>query len=215
MQSKNYIAIILCSSSQYKSSLHIFSKVTGSYLKELDWEKRHFPELISGLSMQFSLGSKRPTVNLRSSRCQPGSNFQICVQNLMWVLITKPDSYPIYTSQLIPFPRSIIIFSGKRLLTPEGVARGFSLARVFFEVCISYRLPQKNHYATVNFFAWVDYFRFQGCFSNLLIILGPTAEFGSICNTRYILPLLIIPPDFSYRCWLEAEKRKLGVGLFS
>ena len=84
------------------------------------------------------LGSKSPKVNLRSPRGQPGSNFLIWVQNPMGILTTKFHSYPVNTSQVIPFLRSIITFSGKRLLTPEGVTGGFSLTRGLFSGSVSY-----------------------------------------------------------------------------
>ena len=61
----------------------------------------------------------------------------------MGVLTTKEGpnylhSYPINTSQVIPFLRSFITFSGKRLLTPEGVTGEFSLTRGLFSRSVSY-----------------------------------------------------------------------------
>ena len=76
-----------------------------------------------GLSMQF-LGQKAQKVNLRSPSGQPGSKFRIWVQNPIGVLTTKFHPYPVNTSQVIPFLRSIITFSGEKLLTPEGVTGG-------------------------------------------------------------------------------------------
>ena len=96
---------------------------------------------LSGVNLgvfQASLGSKSQKVNLRSPRGQPGSNFHIWVQNPMGVLTTNFHSYPIKNSQIIPFLRSIITFSGKRLLTPEGVAGGFSRTRGLFSGSVSY-----------------------------------------------------------------------------
>ena len=86
-------------------------------------------------------GSKRPKVNLMSPRCQQGLNFHIWVQNPMEVLTTKSHSYHIKNSQVIPFLRFIITFSGKKLLKPEGVAGEFSLTKVFFGVCFLCRMP--------------------------------------------------------------------------
>ena len=73
---------------------------------------------------------------LNAHRGQLGSNFHIWVQNPMGVLTTKFHSYPINISQVIPFLKSIITFSGKRLLTPDGVTGGFSLARGLFLVSV-------------------------------------------------------------------------------
>ena len=78
------------------------------------------------------LGSKSPNVNLRSPSGRPGSNFHIWVQNLMGVLTTKFHPYPVNTSQVIPFLRSIVTFPGKKLLTPEGVTGGVSITRGLF-----------------------------------------------------------------------------------
>ena len=84
------------------------------------------------------LGSKSPMVNLRSPRVQPGSNFHIWVQNPMGVLTTNFHPYPVNTSQVISFLRSIITFPGKKLLTPEGVTGGVSITRGLFSGSVSY-----------------------------------------------------------------------------
>ena len=83
-------------------------------------------------------GSKSPKVNLRSPGRQPGSSFNIWVQNPVGALTTKFHRYPVNTSQVIPFLRSIITFPGKRLLTPEGVTGGVSIERDFFSWSVSY-----------------------------------------------------------------------------
>ena len=72
---------------------------------------------------------------------QPGSNFYIWAQNPMGVLTTKFHPYPINASQVIPFLRSIITFSGKKLLTPERVAGAFSLTGVFFRGSFCMSIP--------------------------------------------------------------------------
>ena len=87
------------------------------------------------------LGSKRPKVNLMSPTGQPGSNFYIWAQNPMGVLTNKFHPYPINASQVIPFLRSIITFSGKKLLTPERVAGAFSLTGVFFRGSFCMSIP--------------------------------------------------------------------------
>ena len=147
-----------------------------------------FPE-VSGVNIgafHAILGSKNPMVNLRSPRGQPGSNFHIWVQNPMGVLTTMFYPYPVNTSQVIPFLRSIIFFPGEKLLTPEGVDGGVSISRGLFLGTI-----------------------FLGVFFQVLTASGTTAGFGSNYNTRCILPLPIIPPSFSS---LQAEKRLPEVG---
>ena len=109
-----------------------FSLVTHSHFHGLGWGIRHFPVLISGFSMQIWGQDAQ-----RSSRGQPGSNFYIWVQNPMGLLNINFYPYPIKTSLVIPFLRSIITFSGKRLLTPEGVAGGFSLTGCLFSRFVS------------------------------------------------------------------------------
>ena len=112
------------------------------------------------------LGSKRPKVNLRSPRGQPGSNFYIWVQNHMGVLPINFHSYPINTSQVIPFLRSIITFSGKRLLTPEGVAGGFSLTRGLFSGSVSYvHCRYKIDMPSLNISRKLPTSGLRGCFS--------------------------------------------------
>ena len=96
---------------------------------------------LSGLNIgafHAILGSKSPNVNLRSPSGRPGSNFHIWVQNLMGVLTTKFHPYPVNTSQVIPFLRSIVTFPGKKLLTPEGVTGGVSITRGLFSGSVSY-----------------------------------------------------------------------------
>ena len=84
------------------------------------------------------LWSKSPKLNLRSPRGQPGSNFHIWVRNPMGVLSTKFHPYPVDTSQVIPFLRSIITFPGEKLLTPEGVTGGVSITRGLLSGSVSY-----------------------------------------------------------------------------
>ena len=86
--------------------------------------------LILGFPSKF--GVKTPKGQLKVIQGSTGSNFYIRVQNPMGVLTIKFHSYPINTSQVIPFLRSIITFPGKRLLTPEGVAGGVSITRGLF-----------------------------------------------------------------------------------
>ena len=80
--------------------------------------------------MQF--WGQTPKCQFKVTKGSTGSNFHIWVQNSMVILTTKFHSYPINTSQVIPFLRSVITFSGTRLLTPEGVAGGFSLTGGLF-----------------------------------------------------------------------------------
>ena len=130
------------------------------------------------------------------------------------VLTTKFYSYPMNTSQVIPFLRSIIAFSGKRLLTPEGVAGGFSLTRRLFSGFVSYvDCCNKIIMPPFSILMYIAYFRSKGVFSQVLIASNPTAGFGSNYNTRCILPLPIIPPSDHWRP--RNDFRKLGVGLFT
>ena len=89
------------------------------------------------------LGSRRRKVNLRSPRGQPGSNFHIWLQNPMGVLPTKFHPDHINTSQVTPFLKAIISFSGKRLLTPEGVT-GFHSLGCFFQGSYLVSIAAKN-----------------------------------------------------------------------
>ena len=111
--------------------------MTGSYIHRVGPGITPF----SGVDLEVFyavLDSKRPKVNLRSPRGQRGSHFHIWVQNPLKVLTTKFHPYPINTSQVIPFLKSIINFYGKRLLIPEGVAGEFSLTRSLFSRFVSY-----------------------------------------------------------------------------
>ena len=99
-----------------------------------------------------SLGSKRPKVNLRSPRGQPGSNFHIWVQNSMGALTTKFHPYLVNTSQVIPFLRSIITFPGKKVLTPEGITGGVSIVRGLFSGSVSYVLHRKKSICSCSLF---------------------------------------------------------------
>ena len=114
----------------YTSFFPVFSKVAHSHFQGLGWKIRHFPVLILGISMQF--GPKRPKVNLRSPRGQPGSIFHIWVQNPMGVLTTMFHPYLVNTTQVNLFLRSSITFPVEKLLTPEGVAGGVSITRGLF-----------------------------------------------------------------------------------
>ena len=125
MQGKIYISISFCSSSQYISFPPIFSKVAHPHFQGLGWERRHFPVLILGFPCNF--GVKKPKGQLKVTQGSTGVKLPYLGSESHGVLTTKFNSYPINTSQVIPFLRSIITFSGKRLLTPEGVTGGLGL----------------------------------------------------------------------------------------
>ena len=84
--------------------------------------------------MQFCF--LRTKVNLRSPRVQPGSNFHIWVQNPLGVLTSNFQSYPINSSQVIPFLRSVLIFSRKKAINTRRSCL-FRSQGVFFQVLIA------------------------------------------------------------------------------
>ena len=118
------------------------------------------------------------------------SNFHIWVQNPMGVLPTKFHPDPINTSQVTPFLMSIISFSGKRLLTPKGVT-GFHSLGGFFRGSYLVSIAAIKSLCHRSLFCGVFFFQ-------VLITSVPTAGLSSNCNTRCILPLPIIPPNFSF-----------------
>ena len=167
--------------------------------------------LLYGVNLRVlhtSLKSKRPKVHLKSSRGQPGSNFHIWVQNPMEVLTTKFYPYSINTSQFIPLLRSIVTFSGKRLLTPEGVAGGFSLTRGLFWGLYLMSLCHRSSFR-VNCL-----FPVYGVFFQVLIASNPTTGFGSYFDTRRTLVLPMLSRSFSSLRSVGSEKRlpEVGVG---
>ena len=99
--------------------------MTHSHFQGLGWEIRHFPVLILGFPCKF--GVNTPKGQLKVTRGSTGVKFLYLGSKSHGVLTTKFHSYPISTSQVIPFLRSIITFPGKRLLTSEGVAGGVSI----------------------------------------------------------------------------------------
>ena len=213
MQCKFYISISFCSSSQDISFPLNFEQ----------GDPFSFPGVglgntpLSGVNLlvfHTTLGSESPKVNLRSPRGKPGSSFHIGVQNPMGVLINKEDpnflhSYPINTSQVIPFLRSIITFSGKRLLTPEGVTGEFSLPRGLFLGSVSYvHCRHKINMPWIIILRKLPTSGLRGSVFPTLIASGPTAGFGLNYNTRCILPVCPgHPPSFSSLRSSMAEKR--------
>ena len=152
------------------------------------------------------LGSRRPKINLRSPRGQPGSNFHIWVQNVMGVLTTKLHSYPINTSQVIPF---------LRLNTKRSCWRVFT-QKVFFRGSYHMSIATIKSLCHRSSFCVNCLFPVERVFSQVLIVSDPTAGFGSNCNKRCILPLPSISLSYSSLWSLEAEKRLPDVrgGLF-
>ena len=66
---------------------------------------------------------------------------------------------------------------------------------------------KKKYYATVQKFVYIVYFQSKGVFFQVVIAFDPTAGFGSNYNTKCIVQLPIIPPNFSSLRLLEAEKQ--------
>ena len=125
----------------------------------------------------------------------------------MGVLTTKFYSSTINTSKFIPFLRSIITFSGKRQLKPEGVTGGFSHIKGLFRGSYLMSIAAIKSLCHRSSLRLNCLFRSRAMFFSVLIASNSTARFGSIYNTRCILPLPIITPSFSSLHSLEAEKR--------
>ena len=110
--------------------------MTSSRFQGLGWGIRHFPVLISGFPCNFAV--KKPKGQLKVIQGSTGVKLPYLGSESHGGLNYKFHSYPISTSQVISFLRSIITFSGKKLLTLEGVTGGLSLALGLFSGSVSY-----------------------------------------------------------------------------
>ena len=133
------------------------------------------------------------------------------------MLHTKFHPYLVYSSQLIPFLRTIITFPGKRLLISKGAAGWVLLKRFFFRCWCLVSIAAINQKGPSHYFASIAFFWSKGWFFWVRVTSGPTVRFGSKFKTWCNLSLPMIYQSFGPLCSVVAAKwlPEVALGLFT
>ena len=116
-------------------------------------------------------------------------------------------SYHFNTSQVIPFLRSIITFSVKRLLTPEGVTEEFSLTRGLFSGSVTYvYCRHKIKMASLIILRKLPTFGLRGLFPSANSFRSNRRIWFKL-QFKILLATTYHPPSFSSLCSSVVEKR--------